>query len=263
MNEFEGRLTQEEEREAERFAIALDALDMGRSLDVEPADAPELYEDLRVASRLRASAEQTMPRAAYRVRSRALLIDSAAPLARRRAQQTPVIGRTSFLVPFASAAVAAGLTIAAVLGATALGYGPGGKAGTEATAATAANLTRRSIQEDLRSLEATVDAVVAAANRGEEVNPAMLRSIANATLSVTTLIETSPESVRHEDVISFFQTTASNHIRLGEIAPRVAATHALGMALGTAQSASENAVLASSRRLQAIGEELASGQRSQ
>jgi len=211
MNELEQWLTQEDRREAEGFADALDALDAGRSLSVEPAEAPALYEDLRAASLLRTVLGQIEPRPAYRARSRAMVIGAAAPLALRRAQSRPVISRTSFLVPFATAAAAAGLTIAAVLGANALGYGPGGR-GNEATVV--ANLTRHSIQEDLRVLESTLDAVVASANRGEELDPALLRSITETTLNVTALLETSPQSVRDEDVFSAFQATAATHLKL-------------------------------------------------
>jgi hypothetical protein len=259
MNEFEERLTQEDEREADRFAAALDDLDAGRLLPVEPEDAPDLYEDLRTVARLRATADEIGPRTPYRVRSRALLIEASAPLARRRERNRPVVSRTSFLVPFASAAAAAGLTIAAVLGATSLGYGPGGR-GSSTGPTVAANLTRRSIQEDLYTLQSTLDAVVSAANRGEELSPALLRSITETTLSVTALIETSPQSVRNEDVISYFQTAAATNLRLGEIAPRVSSTPATS-ALGTARQASEDAVFAAGKRLQAIEEELALGQR--
>lgn len=260
MNQFEERLTEGEQREAERFAAALEAVDAGRLLPLEPAEAPALYEELRVAHQLRASAEEIRPRTAYRVRSRALLIDAASQLARHRARSRPVISRTSFLVPFATAAAAAGLTIAVVLGATSLGYGPsGGETDVDPTVA-AANLTRRSIQEDLRSLEATLDAVVAAANRGEELDPALLRSIANTTLSVTALIESSPQSVRNEDVISYYQTSAATLLKLGELAPLVSSAPTTS-ALDTAQSASQDAVFAAGKRIHAMEEELAAGQR--
>jgi hypothetical protein len=259
MNEFEERLSQEDERAAERFAAALDALDAGRSLAFEPAEAPALYEALRATSRLQATAAQIEPRAAYRVRSRALLIDAALALARRRERSQPVISRSSFLVPFATAAAAAGLTIAAVLAATALGYGPNGDPAPDSMVAT--NLTRRSIQDDLQVLQTTLDAVVASAHRGEELDPVLLRSIAETTLSVTALIERSPQAVRNEDVILYFQAAAATTLRLGEIAPLVSSPPATS-ALGTARRASEDAVIATSLRLQAMEEELAAGHRS-
>jgi ribosomal protein S11 len=261
VNEFEERLTREDEREAERFAAALAGLDAGRTLPVDPEDAPELYAELRTVARLRDAASQIEPRAPYRTRSRALLIESAAPLAHRHARQRPVVNRPSFLVPFASAAAAAGLTIAAVLTATTLGYGPGGgKVPAEETVA-ATNLTRRSIEDDLRTLQTTVDAVVAAANRGEDLSPALLRSIAETALNVTRIIETSPQSVRNEDVIALFQLAATTNLKLGEIAPH--ASVASTSALGTARQASQDAVFAAGKRIQAIEEELASGQRNQ
>lgn len=250
MDKFEEWLANEEEAEADRFAGALDALAANEPIAQSPADAPDLYEDLQVVSQLVAGSAALQPRLAYRVRSRALIMDAGLPLARKRARQQPIINRQSFLVPFASAAAAAGLTIAAVLGATQLGYGPTG--GSD-RAAVATNLTQRSIQEDLRNIQSSLDAVVAAANRGEDLDPSLLRSIAETTLNVTALIEKSPKDVRVEDVISYYQAAAATHIRLGEIAPHVSATPALV----AAQRASEDGVFAASKAIQAIQEDRA------
>lgn len=251
MDKFEEWLASEEEGEAQRFASALDALAANQPIDDAPADAPDLYADLRVVTQLRDGIASLQPRQSYRMRSRALIIDSAAPLARERARQMPIISRTSFLVPFASAAAAAGLTLAAVLGATSLGYGPGGNAETPPT--TAANLTQRSIQADLRSLQTSLDAVVAAANRGEDIDPRVLRQIAETNLNVTSLIEASPSELRVEDVILYYQAAAATHIKLGEIAPRVSATPALAVA----QRASEDGVIAASKQIAAFQEQRA------
>ncbi len=255
MNKFEEWLASEEEAEAERFSAALDALATDQPLDAAPADAPDLYDDLRTVAQLREGSARLQPRQSYRMRSRALVVDSAAPLARERARHTPIISRQSFLVPFASAAAAAGLTIAAVLGATALGYGPGGTRGSTPEAVAAANQTQRSIQADLRSLQASLDAVVAAANRGEDIDARVLRSIAETNLNVTSLIEASPSELRVEDVILYYQAAAATHIKLGEIAPRVSATPALAVA----QRASEDGVIAASKQIQAFQEQRALG----
>lgn len=251
MDKFEEWMAQEEEAEADRFAEALDALTTDRELAESPDEAPDLYADLQFTSQFSAGVAALQPRAAYRMRSRALIIDAAQPLARKRERRQPIVNRQSFLVPFASAAAAAGLTIAAVLGATQMGYGPAGSQG--AGQAIATNLTQRSIQEDLRNLQSTLDAVVAAADRGEDLDPALLRSIAETTLNVTALIEKSPDAVRVEDVISYYQAAAATHIKLGEIAPRVSSTPAL-MA---AQRASEDGVFAASKAIQAIQEDRA------
>ena len=137
------------------------------------------------------------------------------------------------------------------MGATQLGYGPGGTQGGGPVSAT--NLTQRSIKEDLRNLQSSLDAVVAAANRGDDLDPALLRSIAETTLNVTAFIEKSPEAVRVEDVISYYQAAATTHIKLGEIAPRVSSTPALV----AAQRASEDGVFAASKAIQAIQEDRA------
>lgn len=250
MNKFEEWLESEEQAEAERFALALDALAANRSPEPEPTDAPDLYEELRAAARLVEAGGNLEPRSSYRLRSRALVIDAAAPIAQEHARHRPITSRTSFLVPFASAAAAAGLTIAAVLGANSLGYGPGG--GVE-TSAAVTNLTQRSIQQDLRRLQSSLDAVVAAANRGEDVDPGVLRSIAETTLNVTSIIEASPGDLRVEDVIQYYQAAAATHIKLGEIAPRVSATPALV----AAQRASEDGVIAASKQIQAFQEQRA------
>lgn len=251
MDKFEEWMTRGEEADASQFADAIDALATNRPLADSPDEAPDLYAELQLASQLAGGAAALQPRAAYRARSRALIVDAAQPLARKRARVQPIVSRQSFLVPFASAAAAAGLTIAAVLGATQLGYGPGGAQSSGAAVAT--NLTQRSIQEDLRSLQSTLDAVVAAADRGEDLDPVLLRSIAETTLNVTALIEQSPGAVRVEDVISYYQAAATTHIKLGEIAPRVSSTPAL-MA---AQRASEDGVFAASKAIQAIQEDRA------
>ena len=251
MDKFEEWMTREEEADATQFADALDALAANRPLADSPDEAPELYAELRLASQIAGGAAALEPRAAYRARSRALIIDAAQPLARKRARVQPIVSRQSFLVPFASAAAAAGLTIAAVLGATQLGYGPGGTQGGGPVSAT--NLTQRSIKEDLRNLQSSLDAVVAAANRGDDLDPALLRSIAETTLNVTAFIEKSPEAVRVEDVISYYQAAATTHIKLGEIAPRVSSTPALV----AAQRASEDGVFAASKAIQAIQEDRA------
>lgn len=251
MDKFEEWMTREEEADAIRFADAVDALAANRSPAEAPDEAPDLYSELQFVTQLAGAAVGVQPRAAYRTRSRALIIDAAQPLARKRAQRQPIVSRQSFLVPFASAAAAAGLTIAAVLGATQLGYGPGGTQNAGPVSAT--NLTQRSIQEDLRNLQSSLDAVVAAANRGEDLDPALLRSIAETTLNVTALIEKSPATVRVEDVISYYQAAAATHIKLGEIAPRVSSTPALV----AAQRASEDGVFAASKAIQAIQEDRA------
>lgn len=261
MNELELRFTVDEEREAERFAAALDALEAELDPGVDPAEDPSLYALLQSTAQLTEGVRGVEPRGPYRARSRALVIDAGAPLAGRSARRRPLFSSTGFLVPFSAAAAAAGLTIAAVLGASAFGYGPGGgKAAVRNSeqrepVRTAANLTQLSIKADLQNLQSSLDAVVAAAGRGEDLDPRLLRSITESSLMVTSLIENSPEQVRVEEVISYYQTAAETRIKLSEIQPMVSSTPALA----AAQQASEGGVVAAARHLQAVQERLARG----
>ncbi|MEZ4501792.1 MAG: hypothetical protein R3C39_04135 [Dehalococcoidia bacterium] len=254
-----------EQVEAERFARALDALERGGSSDIDPREDPTLYGLLETVDELDTAMRRTSPRPGYRTRSRALLMDAAEPgflrrVARAGGRRIPFYDRRSFLVPFATAAAAAGITIAAMLGAGILGPADDqgapamassspvqvAPATAEAAAAVAEpNLTKLSISQDLESLRTSLDAVLTATGRGEDVDPKALRSIAESNLMVTTLIEGSPERLSTDEVIVYYQTAAETTIRLGELAQVVGD----GPALVTARSSSEVGVDAAAAHL--------------
>jgi hypothetical protein len=242
-----------EQVEAERFAQALDVLDGGGTPDIDAREDPSLFSLLETVSEFQVTMRRTSPRPSYRTRSRALLLDAAEPgflrrVARAGGRRIPFYDRKSFLVPFATAAAAAGITIAAMLGAGILG--PSKSAGTRpstaasvqvapatppAAAAVEPNQTKLSISQDLESLRRSLDAVMVATGRGEDVDPKALRSIAESNLQVTTLIENSPERLNTNEVIVYYQTAAETTIRLGELAQVVGDAPALSTARSSSQ----------------------------
>lgn len=261
-----------ERLDAERFEDALLATELGLDPQVHPLEDPELTALLDTTRQLREAMVRTSPRPGYRTRSRALLMDAAEPgflrrVARVRAR-IPFYDRRSFLVPFASAAAAAGITIAVMLAADVVGGSADAPATadtpalaavaqTEAPAAVAEpNLTQISIRQDLDRLRASLDSVLAAAGRGDEVDPSVLRSIASSNLMVTTFLEASPDRMRTDEVILYYQQAAEVTIRLDELAAFVADQPALM----TARSSSELGVGAAAAHLSNVQATLAAGQ---
>lgn len=244
-----------EQVEAERFAQALDVLEGGGTPDIDVREDPSLFGLLETVGELDVALRRTSPRPGYRTRSRALLMDAAEPgflrrVARAGGRRIPFYDRKSFLVPFATAAAAAGITIASMLGSGILGTStdvePPATAASPvqvspappAAVSAEPNLTKLSISQDLDSLRTSLDAVLVATGRGEDVDPKALRSIAQSNLMVTTLIEGSPDRLNTNEVIVYYQTAAETMIRLDELAQVVGDAPALS----TARSSSEEGV---------------------
>lgn len=254
--------TLNEDIEAERFAEALERLDAGDYTDIDSLEDPRLFGMLQTAQTVSDVTSLSTPRAGYRARSRALILEAAQPLEARHIRETPLYNRTSVLVPFATAAAAAGLTLGAVLGASSLGYGPGANSSETVSTRPAPsgddrgvqNLTQVSIRQDLSTLQSSIDAVVAAASRGEEPDAQLLRDIEQSTRAVSSLIEASPRQLPTNEVVAYFQTAATARIVLGEVhsgAPQPE--------LIAAREESEKAVSVAQQHLLAIQDSLALG----
>jgi hypothetical protein len=248
----------DDQLQAERLAELLDALDDGRSPDVDPREDPELASLLQTASRLREADGRVEAQPAYVRRSRGLLQHRLAHRARR------TIWRRAWTVS-ASAAAAALLVMAVValnrggsegdvqvVAAVAADTGAGqpeavssAEAVPEAVEAAAAstNATTVSVADELSRLREAVSGIEASISRGEPVEPRLLEEAAAGTASVATRIKNEPESLSGQTVLIYVQ--AANAAR--EALRSVTVAEGGEAALAAAQSAADDGVVTAAR----------------
>jgi hypothetical protein len=151
------------------------------------------------------------------------------------------------IVPVAAAAAAAGVTFAALGGgaATLGGARPQvassviglHEVGEPAQAATAENLTPRTIDDQLVRLQLTLGRIAGAAERGEAVPVALLRQVTEDTASVQRRIDSAPSTVSARTVASYAQAASQGKAILGSTKAEPGGEGALNAAQLTADQA--------------------------
>ena len=276
MNERE----RQEQLEAERLFEALEAIDAGRDPGVDPRKDPQLDMLLFTATALEETWRSAAPAPAYAVRSRALILRSMEPGAEREPAATPNIvpfyRRWSVLSPVASAAAAVAVTLFAVtafgttnntnntnsvatpvqepLLASAEPVAPLEALGepsrppfvsSTAPAPIAPEVAGDPVVAELQRIESTLKAIEARAAAGLPVGGPLLRGLTASTANLASSIETDPEGVTEQAVITYIQATASSRTVLES----VEVSQSDEAALQAAQQAVQDGVIVASRYL--------------
>ena len=247
-------MVQRDDIDAERFAESLDALDEGRNPHVDPFEDPGLALDLEAAQALRAASAAVEPRATYRERSRALLLQSMRGASGgKQAAPVPFYRRWSLvLAPVAAAAAAAAITVAVLGGSSsaptsaptvapepeqlaAVAPEPAAPAVTPSRAAAALedeldelaaavpaaavpNLTSRSVVEELDRITMALETINERAGGGELVDTALLRTVTEHTSKLAAQIESDPDSITEQAVITYIKAVATGRTVLAQAA---------------------------------------------
>ena len=248
-------MVQRDDIDAERFAESLDALDEGRNPHVDPFEDPGLALDLEAAQALRAASAAVEPRATYRERSRALLLQSMRGASGgKQAAPVPFYRRWSLvLAPVAAAAAAAAITVAVLGGSSsaptsaptvapepeqlaAVAPEPAAPAVTPSRAAAALedeldeldelaaavpaaavpNLTSRSVVEELDRITMALETINERAGGGELVDTALLRTVTEHTSKLAAQIESDPDSITEQAVITYIKAAATGRTVLAQ-----------------------------------------------
>lgn len=189
-----------EDAEARRLADALDLLDGGRDVDIDPREDPELSALLETAMVVRDAAEHSTAATAfnsYRQRSRAYVLHTLErPVRVVVNRRPPWYQRWSFGAPIAAAAAAV-LALVAFLGPISLfeGDSAGG------------NLTAKAVDQELARVQLTLNAITTSTEAGEAVESGLLRTLTDGTVTLAQQVANYPESVRKEAVVTYLQTT--------------------------------------------------------
>ena len=270
MNERE----RQEQLEAERLFEALEAIDAGRDPGVDPRKDPQLDMLLFTATALEETWRSAAPAPAYAARSRSLILRSMEPGAEREPAATPNIvpfyRRWSVLSPVASAAAAAAVTLFAVtafgttnnvatpvqepLLASAEPVAPLEALGepsrppfvsSTVPAPIAPEVAGDPVVAELLRIESTLKAIEARAAAGLPVGGPLLRGLTASTANLASSIETDPEGVTEQAVITYIQATASSRSLLES----VQVSQDAEAALEAAQQAAQDGVVVASRYL--------------
>ena len=246
-------MVQRDDIDAERFAESLDALDEGRNPHVDPFEDPGLALDLEAAQALRAASAAVELRATYRERSRALLLQSMRGASGgKQAAPVPFYRRWSLvLAPVAAAAAAAAITVAVLGGSSsaptpaptvapepeqlaAVAPEPAAPAVTPSRAAAALeddeldelaaavpaaavpNLTIRSVVEELDRITMALETINERAGGGELVDTALLRTVTEHTSKLAAQIDSDPDSITEQAVITYIKAAATGRIVLAQ-----------------------------------------------
>ena len=273
MNERE----RQEQLEAERLFEALEVIDAGRDPGVDPRKDPQLDMLLFTATALEETWRSAAPAPAYAARSRSLILRSMEPGAEREPAAIPNIvpfyRRWSVLSPVASAAAAAAVTLFAVtafgttnntnsvatpvqepLLASAEPVAPLEALGepsrppfvsSTAPAPIAPEVAGDPVVAELRRIESTLKAIEARAAAGLPVGGPLLRGLTTSTANLASSIETDPEGMTQQAVITYIQATASSRTVLES----VQVSQDAEAALEAAQQAAQDGVVVASRYL--------------
>ena len=225
----------QEQLDAQRFAAALEAIDEGRDPQIDRREDPELAVLVSTASAIGRTWHEATPAAGYVMRSRSLVLHSMAPRAPAAVEQPAREpfhrslrrrwARWGVLAPVASAAAAAAVTFAVMLATQSdpLISQPDGLAssvpGERFDDAARPPVTDpfvlpdslashdRSVVAELRRLEAALKLLQDQAQAGQHAPSQLLRVVTEATATVASIIDRSPEAVTEQTVITYLQTT--------------------------------------------------------
>jgi hypothetical protein len=244
MNEQE----RQEQLEAERLFAALEAIDAGRDPNVDPRQDPQLDLLLTTTAALQETWRSAAPAPAFAARLRARVLDAMQPTERALVVQPAALTlyrrlrhqaarRRGILTPLLTAAAAAAVTFAIMLAAES---DPTTTVVAPAVVSTApverfddaprpplsepyllsdslAGLTDHSVVAELQRIEAALKLIQERAETGRFVDASLLRVMTESTATMANIIETAPESVTEQTVITYLQASHSGQVVLSSV----------------------------------------------
>jgi len=226
MTMFPGQLHDDDDLDAGRFADALDEVEAGRDPGIDAIEDPELVSLLAAVEEARGSWGAARPREGYRVRSRALLMAAYSqehPEVQPR-RWLPFFLRPAFLAPIGSAAAAAAITLGfALAGDT---FDGGDRTSVSAIPVdqqqpttvlavpteepqSVTNLTSQSAVDELQRIETALREIEVRTQQGQPVDPSLLRAVTQGTAQVADRIESAPDAVPEQIVVTYIQAAAT------------------------------------------------------
>lgn len=263
MTMFPGQMHDNDDLEARRFADTLEVVDAGGDPGIDPIEDPELDSLLATVEEARETWGDAHPRDGYRVRSRALLMAAYAqefpqPAGEHR-RILPFFLRPAFLAPIASAAAAAGITLGFALAGDVVDSGgdrtsvsavPVGSQQPSTVLAvpieepqSVTNLTSQTSLDELQHIETALREIEVRTRQGQPVDPALLRAVTQSTVTVANRIESQPEAIPEQVVVTYIQAAGTGRTVL----EGAEVDHTDQAALDAARQAAQDGVEVASR----------------